>query len=250
MSEETKITTVSDLIAEVGRLQDHYGVLNLWFRGQRQTTWDLVPSVFRDGHESQERNYTHRFRSRAKTRYAGAPAYGDFALWLSLMQHYALPTRLLDWSRSPLVAAYFAIEAYLYGDAAEVDAAIWVLQPHGLNGFEIGSDVTPGIEAGMIQNFIDPAFLEESEEPNGIVAAMASEHDLRMFVQQGCFTIHSDRTALNKRERSERWLTKLVITADAIRSFSNELQICGLRKGDIYPDLEHLAHELKVLKGI
>jgi len=42
------------------------------------------------------------------------------------MQHYRLPTRLLDWSFSPLIAAYFAVRETT--DADE-DACIWALAP-------------------------------------------------------------------------------------------------------------------------
>ena len=50
--------------------------------------------------------------------------------WLTLMQHYGLPTRLLDWSESPLVALYFALSS---DEDAKADAAVWVLNPMKLN---------------------------------------------------------------------------------------------------------------------
>lgn len=45
------------------------------------------------------------------------------------MQHYGVPTRLLDWSENPLVALYFAVE----NKDKETDAAIWMLRPNKLN---------------------------------------------------------------------------------------------------------------------
>lgn len=101
----------------------------------------------------------------------------------------------------------------------------------------------------MVAPLINPAFDRDEHETGQVLAVMASEHDLRMFIQQGCFTVHSDPTALNMRTDSARYLTKLVIPVEAIRSFAREVEICGFRKGDIYPDLEHLALELKVQKG-
>ena len=90
-----------------------YGV---WFRGQSNAAWAIIPSVFRttlvkDGKEVDgvysETSMFHQFQLLA-------PEYhqqhrSDFD-WLCLMQHYRLPTRLVDWTENLLVALYFAVE--------------------------------------------------------------------------------------------------------------------------------------------
>ena len=48
-----------------------------------------------------------------------------------LMQHYAIPTRLLDWTENPLVGMYFALQDY---DAKRKQAAaLWCMYPQELN---------------------------------------------------------------------------------------------------------------------
>lgn len=245
----TEVYSINDLINHIDHLQRKSETI-LWFRGQKYASWDIQAGVYRNDHATQERNYAHRFRSRAGTRYAHLPDQDDLGLWLSLMQHYGLPTRLLDWSHSPLVAAYFALESYLYEENFSTeDAAIWVLEPHNLNLIECGQDVTPSLQARMCLPLIDPAFFHRTNETGQVLAVMASEHDLRMFVQQGCFTIHSDKTPLNIRESSGRYLSKIIIPAHKVRQLAHEVEICGFRKGDIYPDLGNLASELRIHKG-
>jgi len=216
----------------------------LWYRGQRRAKWDLEPTI-RRGYNDEERNFTNRFRSRAGTRYERLPRHNDLAAWLSLMQHYGLPTRLLDWTRSPLIALYFALERYIYEDLDAQDACIWILDPHRMNINEGFGKWTPPIDARTCLSMVEPAFYHDSPENSKVMAAMATETDGRMFVQQGCFTIHSDPEPLNNRNGHEDYLSALKIPADKVKDMAFSIDDCGFRKGDIYPDLEHLASEFK-----
>lgn len=241
------VESIGDIVATVVervRLDNRV----LWFRGHRCAEWKVQPAIGRGYDNSDERNFTNRFRSRARTRYATPPDYDNLGAWLSLMQHYGLPTRLLDWTRSPLIGLYFAVEEYIYGGAeVSSDACIWILEPHKLNEREELGEYTPSIDAHMCRDTLRPAFYHSAQETSKVMAVMAAESDPRMFVQQGCFTIHSYQGPLNGRQGHEEYLSCLTVPAHKVRELAVELDVCGFRKGDMFPDLGHLADEFKGL---
>lgn len=243
--EEIVIRNVGDLAREVKALDTDARWL---YRGQPDARWKLAPSVHRGYTPEQERYLTNEFRVRARSRHLSCPADNDYPSWLALMQHYGLPTRLLDWTYSPLVAAYFAVHPeYTPPNAAsDRDACIWILVAGKLNQSQGFEPLIFPLDAASYEGLIVPAF-KNREEPDTVGVAMAIEHDARIQLQQAAFTVHSNRTPLDKLPGCEEWLRKLVIPNADIGDFYEELAVLGMKKSNLFPDLPSLASELKLI---
>ena len=242
MIEMPQVRTVGDISAGVRYLVEETN-LRWWFRGLTSTSYDLVPSGKRGYSTKQEQYFYNEFYCRAGTRHSRCPDEADLAGWLSLMQHYRLPTRLLDWSFSPLIAAYFSVAG---ANDADEDACIWALAPSILNESQSFEPLLYPLSANSLRPLLEPA-KKGVDTTDKIIAAMAVEVDPRMQMQQGAFTVHASLTPLNLLEGSDRWLRRFVVPSDAVAALRSELKLLGLRADYLFPDLEALAKELRWL---
>lgn len=236
----TTISSIANLIEFSQEVQSQSG-RRCWFRGHPKATYKLEPSAHRTFTEEQERSLNIEFRARAATRHGRVPAREDLAGWLSLGQHFGLPTRLLDWSFSPLIAAYFAT---LRDPDTTGGAAIWALVPSALNvdfGFE--AHLYP-LDATAIRPLLEPAFAPRADAPQRVAAAMAIETEPRMQMQQGAFTVHGVRQPLEMLPNSPSWLYRADIAAGDVSRLRHELRVLSIREDSVFPDLSALARQL------
>ncbi|EHK54475.1 FRG domain-containing protein [Allomesorhizobium alhagi] len=96
------------------------------FRGHGDASYQLVPTIGRPPagrtyKETDERRLFSEFKRRSKMLLQGAAPNNNWE-WLTLAQHFGVPTRLLDWTNNPLIAVYFAICSGDYRQNAEVIA--------------------------------------------------------------------------------------------------------------------------------
>jgi hypothetical protein len=278
---EVKIESLGEYIEEIIRLKVGAGDKEYfqWYRGHADISWELIPKVQRGYFENdeelfrKERFFTNDFQARASIINFPKPQLNEYANWLTLMQHYGLPTRLLDWSRSPLIALYFAVSDK---NACERDACIWILTPGKLNEHEQLEKPTnkDGIicENSFIYNMshktiltmihsafrrwkfshntdaITPDDIKFDHRFNAlsdkIAACYPTEADNRVYNQLSTFTVHNSSKKLVS-FCDDSTLRRLTIPFQTKERLLYELSVCGITRSYIFPDFEHLAFEIQ-----
>lgn len=250
-----QVNSLSEFLEAIEESRDVLGIFGeLWFRGHATNKWTLLPSIYRNvpkifleddsffGSITRERTYFVKFQSAAYSRSTGLPDQDNISQWLCLMRHYGLPTRLMDWSASPLVAAFFALSNLKFKTPH-----IWVLSPTILNKQQdtvaptlILRDKTP--DPLLKNHLLD--IENDSITEKSILAVEPPEVDNRLLAQRAKFTIHGTHIPLNNFSLSKPFLCKINIGNKGIFEIQKALKLFGYNQSTIFPDLDHLALEL------
>lgn len=250
MSTEVVITTIPEYLKLVLDLSTewelHHG--DIWYRGIAREDMELLPGVkWRGLSEGQEESLISGFLINGKS-LINEDIHCQWQLY-SMMQHYGLPTRLLDWSKSPLIAAYFALEA-----ENDLDRIVWVMDPFTLN--EINMDKREVFvpykdlkEETNVEPYL-PKVLRRDNTNNTQPFPIAIEPpytNRRILAQQGCFTVHGSKNEpINvqfDRHGSDR-IRKIKFCKDSVDSLRSELTRLGVTVDSIYQDLNSLSKQL------
>ncbi|WP_296104685.1 FRG domain-containing protein [uncultured Agrobacterium sp.] len=242
---ERQIGSVSDFLAAIREDRDAQPG-TIWFRGHADATWKLLPGFMRSTSDTSETTLLNRFRQSAAMLADRRPA-SQFD-WTFLMQHYGVPTRLLDWSESPLISMYFAVEDW--ATRPNVDATLWCLWPTVLNQ---NANIVDKVEGQYIPSFDDvelQAYTLESLRQNTRielfpVATIATRNNARIQAQMGTFTIHHNKKIAIEDVGDSTHVAKYMIPSAAREKLASELKLLGMTRFSLFPELASIGAILK-----
>lgn len=237
-----------------------FETLDGWaFRGEQSSGWDSFSSLSRrlmlhcpdQGVWSErEKRAIRIFRRKAHNYLEDFHVLDDDLRCLALMQHYGAPTRLLDFTKSPYVATFFALER------ATGEAAVFALDTPRF------WTALPRFDAALTRERIDPRQphnLEQYFLPNAFPLVWVGEPthmDRRLVAQSGLFVLPGQlQTPLDELlqhyESDGSLLVKIVLPPELREPAMKALYRMNITYATLFPDLEglarSLAYELEVL---
>ncbi|MDP2128319.1 MAG: FRG domain-containing protein [Pseudohongiella sp.] len=277
---EVRIGALSTFIRELGELGDSGSTLR-YFRGHSKIDFELLPSIYRNhGWLQNEDRMLKELILRCPDDFRR-----DLSTFQCLvkMQHYGLPTRLLDITSNPMVALYFACEVHVADDK---DGAVLVFD-YDVEAVKYFDSDTVSVLSNLSRRPNDFTLPEVSDQRdwesdtaidkfNAYPAIKLLLHDIgndkahfapkikpddigrvicvkplldnpRIIRQEGAFLLFGCGKTKDQPAKltSSASVRKLVISKEKKQSIRNELARIGITHATLFPEIERVAQFIR-----
>lgn len=229
----------NEFLKEIREAENELGnPREIWYRGHSNHTWSLTPSLLRQ--QDWERKEKELFLEFTKTASRLFEKRSNDWETLFDMQHYWIPTRLLDWTTVMGVAIAFI----LHGEYSDTeDSALFILDPSALNRLSGRDDVinVPEDKSFEYKTIYWEKRPVQIEKPLAIRPAQQSD---RIRAQKGTFTVAGTVEA-GFEVAANRCFKKIILPSAAKGEARDFLKWANLDEYTIYPDIVGMAHHIK-----
>lgn len=230
----------------------------LWFRGCGISSYPLKPSLYRNKKTKNIRHLVeteYKILTRFKQRSIPFHSISLENDWdtLFLMQHYGIPTRLLDWTESPFIALYFSLMSARRNSFAH-KSAVWILDPIAWNSYVLGDQETEILSTSDSEIMRYKPQKKYEQMPDNVIPLYGAHNSQRIVAQRGVFVIFgSDTTSMRRQFIKNGFplncLIKIIFDRSVLPKVLDSILESGITESVVFPDLEGLAQEIRRIFG-
>lgn len=252
MKEET-VNNLQDFKEYVSEHKYHQWI----YRGQHKYEYNLESSLFRTFarnekirsagkmrqinliRENYEKEMIESFHRSSHLFLSSVPDKSAKFDWLSIMQHYGAPTRLLDFSFSPYIALYFALSG------AEEDAAVYCINYSKIK--DIDKSYFNDIEKKYFEIMKSQRKISETL----LVPFEPKYSNERLLAQQGVFlvpnTLNYSHHDILENYENDSFYIKIKLSMSLFASLTKELLKMNIKASTMYPGFEGFCKSFETI---
>lgn len=253
----SSITTFEAYYRKIAHICIDESDLKYFFRGHADYTYQSIPSIYRDGNIKYEKFMFHEAIRKNPCEFTEDMSTFDK---LVKMQHYELPTRLLDITTNPLVALYFACSGK---DDRDGEVLIYSMPNEQIKYYNSDSvsilanltkckkEFTFDADNGYLIHEIKqdkPNFngdLLTKEATSEVLCVLPKLNNDRIIRQNGAFFIFGIGDTKEKPAEFSDQPLKIRIRGNSKKQILKELQLLGISEATLFPETDKIMHEIK-----
>ncbi len=258
------INSLTEYITQSLSISEEHENDEIWYRGQSKEKYTLLPSIYRSPYQVEnEQTFFQNFKAQSRP-YSPMDTKDDWEIYFH-MQHFGVPTRLLDWTIDPIIALSFALFSNFDTPKStdeiipEDNAVVYLLNNEKLKLKALSEYTVEDLEPSKWSensllnkdfHILTPSCrVKETPTKEICIPIEPPLVNDRIIAQKGKFTLFAStkscKDILNMVGEDEFLLAQLIISKENIPTIKKQLRLMGISKHTVFPSLESLSTVIK-----